>query len=109
MVDSETINSSANYYNPLEMMPTSEHYTIISYLFSQQGFTNRLCKDSLAYLTVNQIEGLWQLKSCLISLNEIYTLYYNNMQTSSSSDDNNNNIENFLLWLQTIHASKLDK
>ncbi|CAH8824103.1 unnamed protein product [Trichobilharzia szidati] len=102
-------DSTTNYYSPLEIVPTSEHYTIISYLFSQQGFTNRLCKDSLAYLTVNQIEGLWQLKSCLISLNEIYSLYYNNHNNNNIQTSSNDNIGGFLLWLQTIHISKLDK
>ncbi|CAH8428754.1 unnamed protein product [Schistosoma turkestanicum] len=45
--------------------PTAENFHTIQYLFHPNGFTNPLCKNSLLYVTINQIQGLWHLRQCL--------------------------------------------
>ncbi|CAH8430852.1 unnamed protein product [Schistosoma margrebowiei] len=56
-----------------DIIPTLENFHTINYLFNPIGFSNPLCKDSMMYLTMNQIEGLWSLRKCLILLDLQYT------------------------------------
>ncbi|KAH8856164.1 SUN domain-containing ossification factor [Schistosoma japonicum] len=63
-----TQDHSGNYLNLHDIVPTSENFHTINYLFNPHGFSNLLCKGSMMYLTVDQIEGLWHLRKCLILL-----------------------------------------
>ncbi|CAI2722464.1 unnamed protein product [Schistosoma spindalis] len=56
-----------------DIIPTLENFHTINYLFNPIGLFNPLCKDSMMYLTINQIEGLWSLRKCLILLDLQYT------------------------------------
>ncbi|CAH8429228.1 unnamed protein product [Schistosoma intercalatum] len=68
-----------------DIIPTLENFHTINYLFNPIGFSNPLCKDSMMYLTMNQIEGLWSLRKCLILLDLQYTSINSHSFTSLNS------------------------
>ncbi|VDP86694.1 unnamed protein product, partial [Schistosoma mattheei] len=68
-----------------DIIPTVENFHTINYLFNPIGFSNPLCKDSMMYLTMNQIEGLWSLRKCLILLDLQYTSINSHSFTSLNS------------------------
>ncbi|CAH8428795.1 unnamed protein product [Heterobilharzia americana] len=94
--DFSTDYDSSSY----DVVPKLEHYLAVGYLFTQQGFSDPLCKDSLIYLKTDQIEGLWHLRTCLLLLNKIY---------AGGNTQSSNTAYTLLSWEDAAAASRLNE